>query len=291
MIFIVRKRALGDVIWVEPFLSYLADKHKGRRIFIYTKYPQVFENYPYPRLTVQDNPKWYVKAIIRILAKLKAPNCFVLDETYEDDAQKHFLKAYYDKFNIVNGYLRYPSLDYILDSAVVKKRMFVFHIANNNVLSLYRKVYGIDWKSIFEYVISLGYEIMIINKPEEIGIKAGQLPVKFFSGSFRELVNTINSAAYFVGLDSAPSHIAASLKVPAILFFGSVKVEYRHFVEQFNGFFLQGYCEKAGCYHVQEKNKQVCLINEDQTVVPKCTIHSNEELITTINKLIDTYEI
>lgn len=292
MIFIVRKRALGDVMWAEPFLKYIIDRHKGKRIFIYTKYPEVFENYPYAKLTVQQNPKAYIKIIIKILAKLGSKRCYILDDVYEDDPQKHFLQAYYDRFNIKDGYMQYPSLKhFITKDKAVKRKTIIFHINNNNVPQLYRKVHGIDWAVIFQFVTSLGFEVLVINKKEEIDLKHITAPVNFFSGSLKELVNTINNSSYFIGLDSAPSHIAVSSGVPSIIFFGSVNPAYRHIMSEFRGFFLQSYCEKAGCYHVQPKAEQVCLINADQTIVPKCTVHTNEELISTIQKLIKRYEV
>lgn len=291
MIFIVRKRALGDVIWVEPFLHYIISKNNGKKIFIYTKYPQVFENYPYKNLIVQDNPKWYIKVIIRLLAKIKAGNCFMLDDVYEEDSKKHFLQAYYDRFNIKDGYMHYPSLDHLLNNKnLVKKKRFVFHI-NNNATQLFRKVHGVNWENIFQSVANLGYEILLLNKEDEVSIQNKNIPIAFFSGSFKELVNVIYESAYFVGLDSGPSHIAAIFKIPSVLFFGPVKPAYRHFTNEFKGYFLQSYCEMAGCYHVQPKWQQVCLINEDQSVIPKCTIFTDSFVIETINKLISNYEV
>jgi ADP-heptose:LPS heptosyltransferase len=211
---------------------------------------------------------------------------------YEDDPQKHFLQAYYDKFKLKDGYMRYPSLQhFITDAAAPKKKMIAFHITNNSVPQLYRKVHGIDWVPIFQYVASLGYDVLLINQKEELNLK-GEFPfLNFFSGSFKNMVNALNNCSYFIGVDSAPSHIAASLKVPSIIFFGSINPFYRHILPQFKGFFLQGFCEKQGCYHTQPKNQQICLINNDQYIVPKCTLHNNDELISTIQKLIAKYEV
>jgi len=291
MIFIVRKRALGDVIWVEPFLHYIINNNKGKRIFIYTKYPQVFDHYPYRKLIVQENPKWYIKVLIRFLAKIKSNSCYILDDVYEEDPQKHFLQAFYDRFNIHDGYMHYPSLQHLLNAKkTVKRKQIVFHV-NNTAIQLYRKIHGVNWGDIFQHVHDLGFEILLLNKPEEVVLQNKNIPITFFSGSLQELVNAVNESSYFVGLDSGPSHVAASLKIPSLIFFGPVKPEYRHFIAEFRGYFLQSYCEKAGCYHIQPKWEQVCLLHEDQSIVPKCTIFNDTIVTTSINKLISNYEV
>jgi ADP-heptose:LPS heptosyltransferase len=291
MIFIVRKRALGDVMWIEPFLQYIISRHPGKSIFIYTKYPAVFENYPYPKLRVEDNPKWYIKIWIRILNKLKFKNCYVLDDVYEADTHKHFLKAYYDKFGIKDGYMQYPSLKHLLNKEdVSKKKAIAFHI-NNTAPQLFRKIHGINWEVIFANVIEQGFEVQLLHAKGEPGLKDTGLPVKYFSGTLKELVNTINESAYFIGLDSAPSHIAAALKIPSIIFFGSVLPKYRHLENEFKGYFMQSYCEKAGCFHLQKIWEYRCLINDDQTIIPKCSIYTNAALMEAIHKLLKNYEV
>jgi hypothetical protein len=42
--YLIRKRALGDVLWIEPVIRQLATRHK--RVIVHTRHNELFLNYP-----------------------------------------------------------------------------------------------------------------------------------------------------------------------------------------------------------------------------------------------------
>ena len=109
--------------------------------------------------------------------------------------------------------------------------------------------------------------------------------------TIREMISLINGSSFFIGIDSGPSHIAASLGIPALIFFGAVNPSYRHFSQLFKGSFLQQYCEFAGCYHEQVSATGVeCRLVGDNGI-PKCSLHTTEYVISNIDLLIKKFQI
>jgi ADP-heptose:LPS heptosyltransferase len=148
----------------------------------------------------------------------------------------------------------------------------------------YRKVYGVNWNQVIDYLHSKGFPVVITgNNPEPLN---GAIQYK---GSTRQLIQLIFHSTFFVGVDSGPSHIAASLKKPSLIFFGSVNPEYRHFPELFKGYFLQQPCEFAGCYHeVISGRGQSCRLVGDSGI-PKCCLQTTENVKKYIDLLLENY--
>jgi hypothetical protein len=148
----------------------------------------------------------------------------------------------------------------------------------------YRKVYGVDWEVIVEHINAQGYEVIQVGK--------SPLPVKgtnVVSTSLREMMSIITSCSFFIGIDSGPSHIASSLNIPSLVFFGAVNPDRRHFRKIFKGFFLQQFCEFAGCYHnsVSAAGPDCRLVGSEG--VPKCALHSSSYVTMHIDLLINQY--
>ncbi|HEX8357246.1 MAG TPA: glycosyltransferase family 9 protein, partial [Segetibacter sp.] len=105
--------------------------------------------------------------------------------------------------------------------------------------------------------------------------------------TIRELITLIYHSKLFIGLDSGPSHISASLGVPSIIFFGAVNPVFRHFSELFNGVFMQEKCEFNGCYHevILDTKGPACKLVGDEGI-PKCSVHSTMDVIANAQKLL-----
>jgi hypothetical protein len=100
------------------------------------------------------------------------------------------------------------------------------------------------------------------------------------------MIALINKASFFIGIDSGPSHIAASFSTPALIFFGSVNPSYRHFKSLFNGFFLPQHCEFAGCYHeIVSLSGPTCKLVGDEGI-PECSLHSNDFLFRYLDQIL-----
>lgn len=98
----------------------------------------------------------------------------------------------------------------------------------------------------------------------------------------------IKKSSLFIGIDSGPSHIAASLGTPSLLFFGAINPDYRHFRELLKGHILQQACEFAGCYHTSQKEEVDCRL-VGNSGIPKCSLHTTEYVKGQIDSVIKAY--
>lgn len=281
--YLMRKRAMGDVLWIEPVIRQLSCNN--RKVIVYTKYNVLFENYPLKNVVFKDKINFVEKFFFRISLILNTHFLFInLDSSYEKSPQQHFLHAYQRRGGL-NITIEYPKL-YLSQTEMQKpynlsKKYVVLHIESDSVRN-YRKVYGVDWGAVASHLARNGLEVVQIGKnPDKID------GCRNVASNIRELISIINSCSLFIGIDSGPSHIATSLKKPALIFFGAINPNYRHFKELFNGAFLQQYCEYNGCYHSMATNSiygPSCKLVGDEGI-PKCSIYSTEFLI----KMIDLH--
>ena len=187
--------------------------------------------------------------------------------------------------------LVYPSL--YLSAEEKSKRLIrsdkyvVLHIENYGAEYNFRNIYAVNWEAVVTNLNNEGYHVV------QIGKKANEVKgVEFVETSLRELMSVINACSFFIGSDSAPSHFAACLQKPAIIFFGSVNPWFRHIKGLFKGIILQGNCEYANCYHIQQPYQQVCVLKTaEERMIPKCCVHSTENVNEQINLIIQKYSV
>ncbi|WP_153798741.1 glycosyltransferase family 9 protein [Foetidibacter luteolus] len=282
--YIIRKRQIGDVLWIEPIIREYAKKNK--KIVVHTKFNELFDNYPHKNVIFKKELNLFEKIFSNAERLLGTRVVFVnLDFSYERKPKTPLLHAYQDRAGIprVNQYPRIYLNKDEMHSDSVGKCYVILHIETFSDRN-YRRVFGIDWGLIIKHMNDLGYEVIQIGKNPEY-IPGAQV----IKTNLRQLSALIGKSSFFIGIDSGPSHIAASFGVPSLIFFGAVNPLLRHFPELFKGFFLQQYCEFAGCYHnVVSKNGPICrLVGE--AGIPKCSNHTTGYVLKYIDKLIDTY--
>lgn len=284
-IYIIRKRALGDVLWAEPVIRLLSKKYK--KIIVYTKFTELFKNYPEKNVKFVSDLNFLQKCLIR-LDNLLNLNFFSinLEKSYEASPKQHILHAYQKKAGIPLS-SEYPKV-YLGENeknsnARWNQKYVVVNISTLSNTQNYRTVYGINWPKIIDYIAQKGYKVI------EIGTPPGMISEIYQTTSVREMIGLISKATFFIGLDSGPSHIAASFNVPSIIFFGAVNPEYRHFMNQFKGYILQQPCTHAGCYHNKKIEKEHICPLYGTTGTPVCCIFTDSEIQTAINKLIEKY--
>jgi ADP-heptose:LPS heptosyltransferase len=276
---------MGDVLWTEPLIRQLAAKHK--KVVLFTLFTDLFKNYPIPNVTVKGIPPGWYRAVLKLKNRLSGGKTYnKLDGIYEASPKMHMLHAYQQYFSLPLTN-EYPHL--YLDEQEKKPieglpgKYVVLHLDPNAKLN-YRKVYGVDWEEIVSYLQSKGISVVLTGYNPE--------PLKgatVFNGSLRQLMQLIYNAQFLIGVDSGPSHIAASLEKPALIFFGSVNPLYRHFLDKLRGFILQQPCEFAGCYHEVISGKgQSCRLVGDEGI-PKCCLHTTESIKKHIDDLIQKY--
>lgn len=278
MKYIIRKRALGDVLWIEPIVRTLAAKNK--KLIVYTKYNELFDNYPFKNVHFKT-PSTIEKIVIHLESLLGVSLITLnLDNSYEVKPDIHFLHAYQTaaKLPIIDDYPKLYLSSKEKTQRIIEGDYVVLHIESFSD-KRYRQVYGIDWNTVINFLNSKGYKV----------VQAGINNQKFDNSlsiktNIRELISLIYNSKYFIGLDSGPSHIAASLKIPSVIFFGAIKPELRHFPNLFNGILLKKECEYDNQNLRVDKEALPCnFANENGD--PKCCTYTTENVLNIIEEL------
>ncbi len=205
-----------------------------------------------------------------------------LDGVYETTPHRHFLEAYQEKAGteLKRDYPRlYLSPQEEALSTGISGPFVVLHLESMTDKN-YRKVYGVNWATISASLKAQGYTVL------QLGQHPEPIPgVVHRSTTLREMIALLKKASFFIGLDSGPSHIAAALEIPSLIFFGAVTPAFRHFPELMKGAILQQPCPYAGCYHdAPNPETMVCrLVGPEGT--PICSLHTTEGVLEAIKDL------
>jgi ADP-heptose:LPS heptosyltransferase len=284
-VYLVRKRALGDVLWIEPLIRQLASRNK--RVIVYTKYPELFLHYPLSNVRFTSQLSFWEKMLWMADKWLPFGRSFIdLDEAYEQNPRIHFLNAYQQAAGLPVT-REYPRLYLSKEEKAFRPaaagtgKYAVLHLESMTDRN-YRKVYGVEWEKVVAALAARGFTVILIGKdPEPI---PGAIPVKT---TLREMMGLISGASFFIGIDSGPSHLAAALGAPALIFFGAVNPDFRHFRDLLKGRILQQPCEHAGWFH--EDNRLTgfsCRLVGDEGI-PKCCLFTTDMVLESIEKLIE----
>jgi ADP-heptose:LPS heptosyltransferase len=284
-IYLIRKRALGDVLWIEPVIRQLAARYK--KVIVHTKHNELFANYPLPNVVFKEKLGVAEKIWARLESIFNTALLAVsLDGAYEKRPKMHFLNAYQLQAGLPVT-REYPQL--YLSEAELKKDLVpagkyaVLHIESFSDKN-YRKIYGVDWDNVVEYLIEKGFRVVQLGKAP-----APLKNVQHVRTSIREMMVVIKKSSLFIGIDSGPSHLAASVGTPALIFFGAIDPAFRHFRELLKGHILQQACEYAGCYHNATKKGEVDCRLVGNSGIPKCSLHTTEYVRGQIDLLIKAY--
>jgi ADP-heptose:LPS heptosyltransferase len=279
--YIIRKRALGDVFWIEPVVRAMASKY--RKIIVHTKYNDLFQNYPLKNVFFKQRLSFAERVLVQLEKKLGTHLFTInLDDAYEHAADLHILNAYQKKAGLPFS-REYPQI-FLSESEKnerpVHQKYAVLHVETFSDKK-YRQIQGIDWNLISTQLSSQGYRVI------QVGIKNENLEnASHLKTSIRELLVLIYHASFFIGIDSGPSHIAAGFKIPSVILFGALDPCLRHFKEQFNGLLLKQQCA-PGCNNaiIDAEDHKCALVASGQ--VPPCCTFSTGTLVTAIQTLIE----
>ena len=214
-IMLTRQGALGDILDLEPLMHYYYKK--GHKVILNTS--QGFINYFGSHYFKIHHPQELDgRAVYREIN---------LDMAYETYPKQLHLKSYYQMCGVPESEweIRKPKLTVEYDHKQFKlfKKYVIIHNDIRNELP--RNIYGIDWEKIVEYFKSDGYDVIQIGIGNHKEIKGA---IFMHTPSEGLMMAIVGSADYFVGIDSAPSHVAVAMDTPAIIFFGNVESEYIH---------------------------------------------------------------
>ena len=268
-IVIQRKSAMGDVLWIEPVIREASKRY--RRVYVVTPFTDLFLNYPIKNVYfLKELPQPF--KILREISKALFNSVGFIDlgGVYERSPKVNLLRAYLDFVNFKEANLSYPKLYPTSINHEIKT--VVIHIDAPSLSKNFRSVNGVEWPIIREFLESRGYSV--------IGITDNPDTKKYYSETYfstiENLISMIASCSLFIGLDSGPSHIAASLGIPSLIFFGAVDPKLRHIPELFNGEFLQGDCNYLGCYHDYLDNEsRICRVVGASDPAPCCKFTTN----------------
>lgn len=250
-----RMGAMGDVVQVEPVLRYFYEQ--GYKVYLKTSEPfyGLFDSQPYPVFPAEEKTSWDVY--------------IDLDMAYENRPEMNHIEAYFDVFGEKEK-ANEPKIKYPGSFILEPKSYVVFHMDSRE--QVYRNPV-IEWSDVINHFITNeDLKVVIIGHGGEAEVFSDITEAIHFKYlSTQELVKLIANAAYFVGVDSGPSHIAVACNVATQIFFGSVLPSKIHLPETLEKIWIyQGKCEHQGCWHVKGSTTgQPCLLGLE---VPKCCI-------------------
>ena len=287
VIYLVRKRALGDVLWIEPVIRQLAALRND--VVVYTKYPELFCHYPLPNVRFTSRLNLWEKIRWALQNKMAIGHSFVdLEHAYEKDSKKHFLHAYQQAAGVPST-CEYPRLLLTADEETYRPaeagegRYVVLHLESLTDRN-YRNIFGVEWEKVVSHLAEKGFATVLIGK-EPVPVPGARIAPT----SIPQMMGTIKNASFFIGIDSGPSHIAAALGTPVLIFFGAVNPEFRHFKSLLKGRILQQPCEYAGWYHeATDATGWSCRLVGDNGI-PKCSLFTTEYVLNNIDLLVKGY--
>ena len=272
------------MLWIEPVIRQLAATNK--KVIVYTKYPELFLHYPLPNVRFTSRLRLWEKLLWAFEKKLHLTRFFIdLDHAYEDNPKMHFLSAYQQAAGQPVTH-EYPRLH--LDAgekdfrpAGVTDRYAVLHLETMTDQN-YRKVYGVDWETVVSTLTVASYMVLLIGK-EPLPIPGARI----VKTNIREMISLINGATLFIGIDSGPSHLAAALGIPALIFFGAVNPDFRHFRYLFKGLACSNHVNTPGWYHeANDRTGWSCRLVGDAGI-PKCALFSTENVLNSLDLLLN----
>lgn len=265
-----RMGALGDVIQTEPIMRYYHNKGYAVSLQTNPEFYELFRKHDYPIIPYEELGEGLVYKEID------------LDMTYESMPQKNHISAYNEFCGIKdNPYIR-PQLKF---NITAKNRLFskyvVIHIDDRE--QPYRNINILAYRIIVNELLSLGYIVIQVGKNHHYEIQGA---IQMNTASLNMLQYLIAGSDMFIGVDSAPSHIAVAHNIPSIIFFGSVNPELIHLDKKdLYAITREGVCETPFCWHdVIGTTGKECVIDRD---VPPCTmyLHETERIIKIIEKI------
>ena len=212
----IRDGALGDVILTTGIIREYS-KQNNCKVDVSTKYSDVFKNNPYVNKTISSpNLSKYSKIIN-------------LNDVHEKNSGTHMLVSYSDFVFQRNDLDLHPELFATEnDNVSINFPYIVMHLRKNHGESrnLPEDFYKNIIKGVLEHTQNL--YIVIIGSGFDFQIK-GHEKILNYVGKYNlhQSYNVIKNAKAFIGVDSAPYHIASCTNTPMIGFFTETKGEYR----------------------------------------------------------------
>lgn len=250
-ILVVRKGAIGDVLYSTPILKALKSKYPGARIIYETYAPQL----------LYGNP--YVDEIVE-----KAKEGMLFDKTYYLEYERRGVENLVDvmadqvgvKLKSRKLILKVPrrAIQKDICKARFGKKYVVFHT-------------GHTWRSrqwdienfniVAAYLHKKGRNIVLVGDVRTPPLFDGQNAIRYYfdqrNCSWEDTIGIIDNCEFFVGLDSSPSVIAKALEKITFIIYGCVDPKTRY-VDMKEYPLYDSKLECAGCRGRTSEHKVHC---------------------------------
>lgn len=231
-----RTGSLGDVLMASPLPRLIKNVWPAARIFVATRHSEVFAGNPH---------------VEGVIAPEQATDCdyvYDLDGVYEGAPQISAWAAYVARINTasivrIEAGRTVPELYQQEHVAGLPEEPFVaIHLQPTAWPG--RNVPARLWPGIADLARARGFKTISIGRPAapmdaDLNLHELTLP---------QLANVMERSAAFVGIDSAPFHVAQAFKKPAVVFFGAIDPNLRCLHEKL-AVVQQEHLDCLGCHH------------------------------------------
>jgi ADP-heptose:LPS heptosyltransferase len=224
-ILVRRRAALGDVIMITPVIRALYDKYQGQvNIDVQTDHAQVFNNHPLVRACIP------LSTSVQISDYAQIHN---LDGAYENNPNVHFIDTYMHQVLGEHQLSKHTEL-FASDADTALAQLVLDQIGDNQFIVIHARNWhwemkNIDqavWLQILEGLFGLRTDLRVVftggttdwylNHPLMIDARGLTLAAT---------AQVMSGASCFVGIDSAPFHIAGTTLVPMIALLSHIAPE------------------------------------------------------------------
>ncbi len=263
-----RSCSMGDVVMMEPVIEWFSKRNYLVILDTPSAYFNLFGKHFYQvehRMSLIDVPEDTVT--------------INLDMAYEVEPRQLALQAYYKVCGIKNGEIRNPRLNFKVPG---EKRLMDKYIIlhNDDTFMSHRNINGCDWDVLTSWIErNTEYKVFRVGRGYGSGGK------RLFTDNEMMLAWMIGGADYFIGIDSGPAQIAVASGINSMIFFGSVKPEWRY-ADFTNIHVMQRACpiQKDGCYHTTISKTGVdCEVDK---FLPPCNTWSDAMVIEQLRKFL-----
>jgi hypothetical protein len=129
-IYLIRKRQLGDILWIDPIIRKLSSSYD--KIIVHTKYNDLFLSMNYKNVIFKQNLNLIERIFSKIEKLLNTRFKYInLDDSYENNPNIHLLHAYQKKANLPLE-IKYPIFNNfdknIKTKLNINGKFFILHI-------------------------------------------------------------------------------------------------------------------------------------------------------------------
>lgn len=223
-IILSRRYAIGDCILLTPIIRAIKASNPLSDIYIETDFPQVFQGNPYVTQVA-----YHFRPMMREMR-------INLQHAYEDKTNIHIVEGYYEE---VKKYLPgiempelrtdlYPNSNDVLCASNLRRelggeKLALIHCGPTTWES--KNWHPDNFKELAERLMKDGWTVAFVGATE-VPIQVEEAHNLTFKTSILQLAALCKQADIFIGLDSAPYHIAQSSGVRTIGIFGITSSRY-----------------------------------------------------------------